>query len=71
MLAYLLSDDAKAKGVRVVGPETSQHRVPTVSFMVVGPTNSIGDRVTYKKRLLSKDIVSRFDDGKKVSSNSR
>jgi selenocysteine lyase/cysteine desulfurase len=69
MLAYLTSEEAKAKGVRVVGPETAQNRVPTISFVVVKRAEGDGDRVVYKKRVMSRDIVSRFDAGQKVSRN--
>jgi hypothetical protein len=67
LLAFLLSDEAKAKGVQVVGPQTSQDRVPTISFVVVEQASKHGDQVTYKKTIASKDIVSRFDKGQKVS----
>lgn len=63
LLSYLLSEQAKAKGVRVIGPETSHDRAPTISFVVL---ESKGTDAIYKKRLLSKDIVSVFDEGKKV-----
>lgn len=50
------------KGVRIVGLATSEvHvRAPTVSFIVVGEDGRT-------KRLLSKDIVSKIDQSKKVS----
>jgi hypothetical protein len=67
LLAYLLSDEANAKGVRIVGPQTSQDRVPTISFVVVEQASKHGAQVTYKKTIASKDIVSRFDRGQKVS----
>lgn len=67
MLAYLLSEQAGAKGVHVVGPETAQDRVPTISFVVIEQADSSGGRVTYKKKVMSKDIVSRFDATQKVS----
>lgn len=68
MLAYLLSDEAKAKGVQVIGPQTPQDRVPTISFVVVEQASRHGDQVTYKKRIASRGIVSEFDKGQKVSS---
>jgi hypothetical protein len=39
MLAYLLSKEAKVKGVQVVGPHSSEDRVPTISFVVVEYSN--------------------------------
>jgi selenocysteine lyase/cysteine desulfurase len=66
LLSYLLSEQAKAKGVRVIGPETSHDRAPTISFVVLESAESKGTDAIYKKRLLSKDIVSVFDEGKKV-----
>ena len=69
LLTYLLSDEAKAKGVQVVGPHSPQDRVPTISFIVVERASQNGDQVTYKKRMASKDIVSKFDEGQKVSQN--
>lgn len=68
LLEYLLSDEAKAKGVRVIGPETAHNRTPTISFIVLAPLDSDGTTATYKKRLLSKDIVAVFDAGRKVRS---
>jgi hypothetical protein len=51
LLGYLTSAEARAKGVRVVGNETSgESRVPTISFVVVG-----------QKPVKSGDIVGYFD----------
>lgn len=50
LLEYLLSDAAKARGVRIVGPESVEARVPTISFVVTGD-----------KPLKSPDIVAAFD----------
>ncbi|KAH7098770.1 PLP-dependent transferase [Auriculariales sp. MPI-PUGE-AT-0066] len=60
LLDFLLSDAAKARGVRVVGPETVQDRVPTVSFVV------IGDRA-----MKSADVVAEVDKAEKVRSRLR
>ena len=70
MLAYLLSKEAKVKGVQVVGPHSSEDRVPTISFVVVERASQHGNRVIYKKRMTSKDVVSKFDEGQKVSCKS-
>ncbi|KAJ9103930.1 hypothetical protein QFC21_002393 [Naganishia friedmannii] len=66
LLPYLLSDEAKAKGVRVIGPETSHDRAPTISFVVLAPAESNGTAANFKKRVLSKDVVTVFDEGKKI-----
>ncbi|GHJ83970.1 hypothetical protein NliqN6_0372 [Naganishia liquefaciens] len=66
MLAYLLSKEAKVKGVQVVGPHSSEDRVPTISFVVVERASQHGNRVIYKKRMTSKDVVSKFDEGQKI-----
>ncbi|KZV97284.1 PLP-dependent transferase [Exidia glandulosa HHB12029] len=50
LIGYLLSDEAKARGVRIVGPEGVDGRVPTVSFVVVGD-----------KPFKSKEVVAEFD----------
>lgn len=57
LLAFLTSEEAAAKGVRVVGPETASGREPTISFVVVEQTQG----GMWKKRLQSKDIVEKVD----------
>lgn len=50
LLEYLLSDAAKARGVRIVGPESIDKRAPTISFVVTGA-----------RPLKSPDVVAAFD----------
>ncbi|KAI5453683.1 hypothetical protein NCC49_005503 [Naganishia albida] len=64
MLAYLTSEPAWTRGVRVVGPDTARDRVPTISFVVVERAEK--DAGTWRKRVKSRDIVSRFDEGHKI-----
>jgi len=55
LLDFLLSPEAHARGVRVVGEETSsKSRVPTISFVIVA-----GEKGAAIK---SKDVVKVFDD---------
>lgn len=63
LLAFLTSDEARGKGVRVVGPEQATGREPTISFVVVEETQG----GMWKKRLQCKDIVERVDKDGKVS----
>ncbi|KAG8966006.1 hypothetical protein FRC05_002926 [Tulasnella sp. 425] len=51
---FLLSEEAKKAGVRIVGPESGkvEVRAPTISFVVVGPDGKT-------KRLQSKDVVAK------------
>lgn len=57
LLGYLTSDEARARGVRVVGDETwGSQRVPTVSFVVTG-----------QRTMKSKDVVAVFDKKGNVS----
>ncbi|KAF8590661.1 PLP-dependent transferase [Ramaria rubella] len=58
-LTFLTSDRIYKLGVRVVGPETADIREPTISFLVVGPNNSIG--------MGSKDFVDKVDKLKTVA----
>lgn len=53
---FLLSEEAKKAGVRIVGPESGkvEVRAPTISFVVVGSDGKT-------KRLQSKDVVAKFD----------
>jgi selenocysteine lyase/cysteine desulfurase len=62
LLEYLTGQEARDKGVRVVGPETADHRAPTISFVVV---QKEGDK--WRKRIQSKDIVAVFDKTTNVS----
>jgi len=55
LLEFLLSDAAKSRGVRIVGPETLESRVPTVSFVVVGD-----------RPFKSADIVGEVDKSEKA-----
>ncbi|KIO34165.1 hypothetical protein M407DRAFT_223831 [Tulasnella calospora MUT 4182] len=56
IIGFLLSEEAKKAGVRIVGPESAnkQVRAPTISFVVVGQDGKT-------KRLHSKDVVAEFD----------
>ncbi|KIO34167.1 hypothetical protein M407DRAFT_17074 [Tulasnella calospora MUT 4182] len=56
IIGFLLSEEAKKAGVRIVGPESAnvQVRAPTISFVVVGQDGKT-------KRLQSKDVVAEFD----------
>jgi selenocysteine lyase/cysteine desulfurase len=63
LLSWLTGEEGKAKGVKVVGPETKEGRSPTISFVVV---EEVG-KGRYRKRMKSADIVKVFDDEKKVS----
>ena len=62
LLSYLTGKEGRAKGVRIVGPESTKDRAPTISFVVVEETN--GGK--YRKRMNSADIVKVFDEEKKV-----
>jgi selenocysteine lyase/cysteine desulfurase len=63
LLSWLTGEEGRAKGVKVVGPETKEGRSPTISFVVV---EEVG-KGRYRKRMKSADIVKVFDDEKKVS----
>ncbi|KAG8894775.1 hypothetical protein FRC00_008476, partial [Tulasnella sp. 408] len=56
IIGFLLSEEAKKAGVRIVGPESADKevRAPTISFVVVGQDGKT-------KRLQSKDVVAEFD----------
>lgn len=59
---FLLSEEAKKAGVRIVGPESGkvEVRAPTISFVVVGPDGKT-------KRLQSKDVVAKVHSQPGVS----
>jgi len=63
LLGHLTSDQARAKGVKVVGPEGVEGRAPTISFVVVQEVR----KGVWKKKMNSRDIVKVFDDEGKVS----
>lgn len=50
LMEFLLSPEANARGVRIVGPENIDARAPTISFVVVGD-----------KAIKSADVVAAFD----------
>ncbi|KAG8928234.1 hypothetical protein FRC01_006256, partial [Tulasnella sp. 417] len=56
IMGFLLSEEARKAGVRIVGPESAdqQVRAPTISFVIVGEDGKT-------KRIQSKDVVAKFD----------
>lgn len=66
LMGYLGSEDAQAQGIRVVGPEGTENRAPTVSFVVVEEDGKGSGK--WKKRVGSADIVKKIDAAGKVSS---
>lgn len=64
LLRYLTGEEGKAKGVKIVGPEGTEDRAPTISFVVVEEVGEGSGK--WRKRMKSKDIVKVFDEEKKV-----